>query len=670
MSKENSCTSNDFMKKYKNISNMLVILLVIFVYLFINNNYEFYVFSTCVISLGIIIGFIYISIIKNKIMHKGVNNLKKLYFLSIMIAITIGLIILNIYKENNINYIFFLLSFQAILEYCEIENIFKIENKHISNILIYLCYLFLYLFIFLINQRGFSSIFPSVVEYLNSYTVAGIFISLCMSLSILNKVFSNRKNFSKDEFQKVIYYICSIILNLSGFLFIKIDLKIVSVILLTIKCIEFIKFYNYVIDKIRDEYFNIINCNIEDVVSINKQLNSVLLQRHKILNDTNIMINKAQSNYNILLDSIYGQVCLFVNDRLQYMNNNMLNKFNVKSDNFNNMDINDFVKKYCNISLDEIEEERNYPFILYSNGKTVKCRLFLICPNKSNKLLYIEELNDDNENKKLKKEFEDFLACDKHKKEFFANISHELKTPINVISSALQLNDMYLQQNKLDAVEKNRKIIMQNCLRLIRTINNFIDANKISEGYVTPDMKIFNIVDIVENTSLSCNKYIEMFDNRLIFDSEEEEIYVKCDKDLIIRIVLNLLSNSVKYGKKGGLIKVNICLEEDNVCIKIRNDGSKIEKEIIPYMFDKFTKLNKAFNRIKEGSGLGLFLTKALVELQGGNISFITDGRGNEFVIKLNCIQDVHESEICYENFEINSIEEKVDIEFSDIYGI
>ena len=654
--------------RYSYISDIAVILSVILVYIFINNNYEFYVFSRCTISLGIIIGFIYTNMIKNKIIHKGMNNLNRLYFLSIMIAVVMGLVIIIIKEENNISYIFLFLSFQAVLEYCEIENIFNIENKYISNIIICLCYLFLYMFIIFINEKDYSAVSLNNPKFLNSYTIMSILISLCMSLSTLNKILIYRKNFSMDELEKIIYYMCSIILNLSGYFFIKINMTIVAVILLTIKCIAFIKFYNYVIDKIRDEYFNIINCNIEEVVNRKKQLNSVLLRRNKILNDTNTMINKAQNNYNVLLDSIYGAVCLFVDNKLQYINNSMINKFSMENNKFINMDIDIFLKKYCNISLDKIEEGRSYPFEICIDRKSEGYRVFLISQNKYNKLLYIEDLNDQNENKKLKKEFDEFLEYDKHKKEFFANISHELKTPINLISSALQLNNIYIQQNKIDAVDKNRKVIMQNCLRLIRTINNFIDANKISEGYITPDMKVYNIVDIVENTALGCNKYIRMFDNRLIFDSEDEEIFVICDKDLITRIILNLLSNSVKYGKKGGIIKVDLCIEGDRVCIKIKNDGPKIEKDIIPYIFDKFSKLNKSFNRIKEGSGLGLFLTKALVELQGGTIGFISDNKRNEFIIKFDYIKDVDEEDVCYENFEMNSIEEKVNIEFSDIY--
>lgn len=116
----------------------------------------------------------------------------------------------------------------------------------------------------------------------------------------------------------------------------------------------------------------------------------------------------------------------------------------------------------------------------------------------------------------------------------------------------MQVNQIYFNENNLDGVNKNRKIIKQNCLRLIRTINNFIDANKISEGYLIPNLKIHNIVNIVEEVSMASNKYIKLINNTLTFDAQEEEIYVKCDKEMITRIMLNILSNSVKYGKQGG----------------------------------------------------------------------------------------------------------------------
>lgn len=650
----------------KILIDILISIIIILMYIFINNNYKFYVFSTSVISLGIIIGFIYTNIIKNKVMQKQIKALKRVYLISALMAGVLGVSILSIQFDNNISHIFFLLSFQSILEYCEIENIFNIESAKIRNIIIYIVFLLSYAFIISINEKKLF-IFS---DYECSFTIVSILISLSMSLSTLNKILVYRDTFSTDEFQKTIYYMFSIILNLLGYIFLKVDLIFIAIILITVKCSRFFMFYNYVIDKIRDEYFNVISNNIKDTVNRKKKINSELSKRNIILNEANVMINKAQHNYNMRLESMYGAVCFFTDDKLEYINNNMLDRLNKRYDEVIGMDIDSFINEYCNLSTDNMKEGVDYSFFIDTDGKRKKCKVFLICPNKYNKLIYIEDLSDESENKKLKKEFEEYLEYDKQKKQFFANISHELKTPINVISSALQLNSIYIKRENIQAVDKNRKRIMQNCLRLIRTINNFIDSNKISEGYMTPEIKIYNIVELIENTALACNKYIEIFDNEIIFDSEEEEIYVQCDKDLITRIILNLLSNSVKYGKKGGTIKVYLNIEDDKLCIRIKNDGPKIEKEIIPYIFDKFTKLNKAFNRIKEGSGLGLFLTKALVELQGGSISFVSENKGNEFKIMFDYIKEASEEDICCENFEMNSIDEKVDIEFSDIYHL
>jgi signal transduction histidine kinase len=231
------------------------------------------------------------------------------------------------------------------------------------------------------------------------------------------------------------------------------------------------------------------------------------------------------------------------------------------------------------------------------------------------------------------------------------------------------MNQIYIGENNLEGIDKNRKIIRQNCLRLIRTINNFIDANKISEGYMIPEFQIHNIVELVENVTLSSNKYIELIENTLTFDANQEEIYVNCDKEMITRIILNILSNSVKYGKKGGNIKVSVgVFKFEYVMIKVQNDGLEINKETLPYIFDKFTKLNKAFNRLKEGSGLGLFLTKALIELQGGTIRLRSNNKGNEFIIIMPRITKLENNELIHEYWETNPLEEKIDVEFSDIY--
>ena len=320
-------------------------------------------------------------------------------------------------------------------------------------------------------------------------------------------------------------------------------------------------------------------------------------------------------------------------------------------------------------SLDEIVNTKNKLNKIYvSNTESREFEIYFLKIDNLNRLVYIKDITETNKNHQLRREYEEYLKEEKLKNEFYSNISHELRTPINLIYSALQINEIYLNNGNLSKIEKNNETIKQNSLRLIRTINNFIDTNKISEGYFPRNIKIYNIVSVVENISLACNKYIEKIENTLIFDANEEEIFVECDKEMIERIILNLLSNSVKYGKKGGTVFVDVEANDDDVIIYVKNNGYIIDEALQPYIFDKFTKINKSLNREKEGSGLGLFLAKALTELQGGTIEFDSNVNiGTEFKLQFKRCYDEENAEQ-EEAFDMNAMEEKVDTEFSDIY--
>ncbi|GAB6167605.1 hypothetical protein JCM1393_00650 [Clostridium carnis] len=205
-------------------------------------------------------------------------------------------------------------------------------------------------------------------------------------------------------------------------------------------------------------------------------------------------------------------------------------------------------------------------------------------------------------------------------------------------------------------------------IRLIRTINNFIDSNKLSEGFLEPNMKVYNLVDIIENIILLCNKYMKLKKTNLIFDPQDEEVYILCDKDYIERIMLNILSNSLKYGKINGNIYVRILKNHHEIKIQVTNDAKAIPEDKRKVIFEKFTRIDSSLNRPSEGSGLGLFLTKGLVELHKGEI-YIYSGKniGNTFTIILPYEKIQYKNTLSY-NPEINQLEEKVDIEFSDIY--
>lgn len=158
---------------------------------------------------------------------------------------------------------------------------------------------------------------------------------------------------------------------------------------------------------------------------------------------------------------------------------------------------------------------------------------------------------------------------------------------------------------------------------------------------------------------------------KITFDPKEEEIFLLCDKNHIERIMLNILSNSLKYGKHNGNIYVTMMIENNkNIKIEVTNDAEAIPENKIKDIFEKFTKVNNSLNRPSEGSGLGLFLTRGLVELHNGAISIETgEKEGNTFRIVLPYDSNIEDNKKALDgDFEINDLKEKVDIEFSDIY--
>lgn len=647
-----------------------ILILFVGIYFIVTEDLEFYTLINNLTQAAIIGTFVYVNIIQSKFVERTfMKNFNIVY------VISTSLILLNIFeivvlnRGTSIYYLLLLYSGKVTLEYYQINKILKFRSSIFKRIMLLINYATLILIFWWIYNEIYLTMAKHKIYFLPSIIAVNIIMSLLMCLFTLFNTLSFFEKMPIKELKKILLYIFSIVFNYVGIISLNFGNKEIAIVTMLIKFIAFYKFYNYVISKVLEDSLQKINNNIEVATKTKKELNSVLKKRNTILNETNLMIQKSQDKYNKLVDSIYGGIFLFYYNKLQYINKGTVGTLNMSNDENLGMDLNDFIERYFDITLEDLEKAHNYiPFakMKYTN---LDVDIFLSYEDKETTIVYIHDISDINENEKATKELEEYLEEDRLKQEFFANISHELKTPINSIFTALQMDNLYLSEGNMEGMKKNRMVIKQNCLRLIRTINNFIDANKVSEGYITPDFKIYNIVELVENISDSCNKYIKLAENTLIFDSEEEEVYVNCDKEMITRIILNILSNSVKYGKKGGSIKINIYSESENtVSIKVKNDGMKIGKEIIPYIFDKFTKLNKAFNRLKEGSGLGLFLTKALVELQGGNIKLISNSKGNGFIITMCRINETNKYEFMHEELAINSLEEKVDVEFSDIY--
>jgi len=253
------------------------------------------------------------------------------------------------------------------------------------------------------------------------------------------------------------------------------------------------------------------------------------------------------------------------------------------------------------------------------------------------------------------------------KTQFFSTVSHELKTPINIILGAVQLMEKMDNINK-DSIRKYLKMQKQNSLRLLRLINNLIDINKIETNQFEIKPINYDVVRLVEDITTSVVEYTSLKNIEIVFDTEVEEKIMAVDPDKIERIILNLISNSIKFTEPGGKIEVTLYDKEDMVLVSIKDTGIGIPVDMQQKIFKYFTQVDDLQHKNAEGSGIGLCLVKSLVEMHGGSIKVQSSlGEGSEFIIELPVV--LIESNAQYNENDQSFINvEKIRIEFSDIY--
>lgn len=271
------------------------------------------------------------------------------------------------------------------------------------------------------------------------------------------------------------------------------------------------------------------------------------------------------------------------------------------------------------------------------------------------------------------KNYERLRGQEKEKHDFFATLSHELKTPINVIYSTIQLLNLFKDRDEQEFKNiylKYEKSLKQNCLRMNRLVNNIIDLTKLDSGALNPNFVNYDIVKLTKDIAESVLSYVEINNVNLTFSSSIEEFIIICDPTFIERIVLNLLSNAIKFSKEKGNIDVNVYLKDKYVVLEVKDNGIGIPITMQQKIFERFVQLDKSLSRKKEGSGIGLSLVKMLVEIHNGYIELESkEGNGSIFRVYLPNENDNSMIKVKSCN-EYNVNIERVYAELSDIYEL
>lgn len=227
-------------------------------------------------------------------------------------------------------------------------------------------------------------------------------------------------------------------------------------------------------------------------------------------------------------------------------------------------------------------------------------------------------------------------TLDELKTQFFANVNHELRTPLTLILAPLK-EIMDGKMGRAPSVLKDTlKTMQRNGLRLLKLINNLLDLTKLEEGKMRLKIKTVNFIDFINSLLSTVKPSADQKQLKLYFQHPPHNIDLIIDPDQFDKVLLNLLSNALKFTPNGGRITVYIEDKDRSVTLAVEDTGIGIPPNMLEAIFDRFSQVDGSLSRSHEGTGIGLSLAKEIVYLHGGLIrAESTLGKGSRFVIDL-----------------------------------
>jgi signal transduction histidine kinase/sensor domain CHASE-containing protein len=252
------------------------------------------------------------------------------------------------------------------------------------------------------------------------------------------------------------------------------------------------------------------------------------------------------------------------------------------------------------------------------------------------------------------------------KDRFIALISHEFKTPITIINAAVQAMNLICKDDITPKIAGYLNKINRNSLRQLRLVDNLLDITRIKAGQIKVSERNIDVVTHTKEIVDSVRIYALQKDIDLAFSSTLSKMIILIDEQKYERILLNLISNSIKFTPSGERITVSLSAEEGWLKLEVADTGIGIPAEKQGLIFERFGQVDSSLSRQAEGTGIGLYLVKSFVDVLGGKISLVSEeGGGSSFTIILPLKSDGHQIE------EDNPVRDKVEqassLEFSDI---
>ena len=213
---------------------------------------------------------------------------------------------------------------------------------------------------------------------------------------------------------------------------------------------------------------------------------------------------------------------------------------------------------------------------------------------------------------------------DRMKTEFVSTVSHELRTPLTSIRGSLGLIAGGVTGELSEPVKVLIDIAKNNCERLIRLVNDILDSEKIESGKVHMDLKVVDMNQVVRRALTANEGFAVQHNVTMHLQAPDESLQVFIDTDRMIQVLTNLLSNALKFSFSGGNVEVSVSRVAHGIRVEVADHGPGIPEDFRGHIFQKFSQADSSDTRQKGGSGLGLNISKTLIEKMGGYISFVS----------------------------------------------
>lgn len=258
----------------------------------------------------------------------------------------------------------------------------------------------------------------------------------------------------------------------------------------------------------------------------------------------------------------------------------------------------------------------------------------------------------------------------KDQERFFNFISHEFKTPLTVISSAVQVMKSVCRNELSDLMKGFISQIQRSTYQQIRLVNNLLDITRSESGYMRVHKRNVDIISVTKSLTDSVSLFAKEKGVLLEYLPSFASKIISLDDEKYERILLNLLSNAIKFTPRDKHVYISIYRKRNKVYVEVKDEGIGIPLNKQHVIFDRYRQVENEYIRTSQGTGIGLSLVKQLIKLLDGKISLSSEcGKGSTFTIALPDIRsDEDESSNLKQSAEDDRIIQAANIEFSSIY--